>query len=600
MRVDRYHQQILSMEYLCERFWSSMNSPRFREAILDDRLTEMAVGTRKDGDTKYSRHLSVMLLNGDRQRVAVIPDELSAALDAGIDSYDDPASAGKLGPMDWNAPGFPESVEKALDEAAKPEVRHNPALDLVALMYAREGRIDSELRRHLIRSLGVTGKVTYSHRRIRDEDGVDPHMVASMKADMEEEKQDEEMKYVFGAARIPYREGSFVEAVLLLEKEVELAEPLGMTYEPGEEIVVTGRFLGEAEYPEMLIDLGEGRVSSWEIHPDEAGNFAAKVPVPESPGRHLLEIDSAHFEVENDSLSYGSHVEMMIPIRVVAPGDPAPADDRLEDLVAPPDPGAAKLPEETSTWVTIVEDTLNAARRNCGLKPLRRNPVAEAMIGDALFQLLYTFEHRTFNEINKELARQGGGHMRMMTVFSADDLRLEIQNFLAHPNVSKTLMDEKTTMLAAMVEPETETVSVALMADFDDDSKRGEDPGKHIAAAASPVRATLPPKIGAMREKVFKKVPQEKIIDIARCYQNLADIDEDAEGEIDVFVAVGRRGKVIGSFKGESTVFFDETEECIVNAVRKWRFEEPAGGVYLGKLSFVLEKRGKKHYVQLK
>lgn len=597
MSVVHYGQTILYGESIHESFWQAKNSPWFRGQILDDRLTQMAVGTARYDDSKYADHFSLLLFNGEPKGQVVLPEEIVATLKSGISTYDDPATREKSQSERWRTT-FASDLETRLDEATKPEVRHDPALDLLALMYARDGWIEEDLRDWLQWKLGVTGDVTYTYRSIREDDRINEHMIAEIKADMEEDREDEEKKYVFGATRIPYKGGLSLETVIVVEKEVELIEPLQMIYDPGSEIVVTGRFLGDAEDPRMMIDLGDGRISSWRINADKDGYFGAKLPVPSSPGRHLLEISSRRVTVENMKLHYGSHRELVVPIYVRSEKGSQGATDVLppEHLLKP----SAKNPEDADDCVKLVKDLLNAQRRESGLRALRENPVVDAMLADALYQSMFTFDSPTFDEIDRTMKPNDAGSFLMLSQRDVDNLARKVETLLTYPSVREVLLDERTTMLSVVMGVEEDTIAIGFLSDEDLGESHIDSAGRHVASEIGPNFDAAPPRLGRLSVDSFKKTPNKKIIDIARCYQDLVDIDEDAEGDIDVMVAIGKRGKVIGAYRGASTVYFDETESCIVDAVRDWTFDEPVGGVYMGKLSFILEQRGKKHYAKLK
>jgi RNA polymerase sigma factor (sigma-70 family) len=120
-----------------------------------------------------------------------------------------------------------------------------------------------------------------------------------------------------------------------------------------------------------------------------------------------------------------------------------------------------------------------------------------------------------------------------------------------------------------------------------------------VAASAPPSKRpgrrseivpSRPVVTGGLDEAVVGRVIQRHINEVKFCYERELDTDPQLQGTVEVQFTISASGMVTDSALEKSTVGIARLEKCLVTAVRRWQFPEPAGGGTASvKYAFVLK-----------
>ena len=76
------------------------------------------------------------------------------------------------------------------------------------------------------------------------------------------------------------------------------------------------------------------------------------------------------------------------------------------------------------------------------------------------------------------------------------------------------------------------------------------------------------------------------------CYEKELTRNQNLQGRIMVQFTIGATGQVLTSIVQSSTMGNPPVEQCIANAVRRWEFPKPQGGIVVVTYPFVLKSAG--------
>jgi len=586
IKTSRTNRGVAVFEYLEEYFWDAINSPDLRTSILDDRFTHVGFGFTRDPDSEADRYIGIRFMFGKAPHEIEIPDEVARYLASPAADYEAGEPAEAFAAINESNPGFTEALRAAVADGLSTPVVHAPELDAVALHYALRGRIDDRIVSWILWKLGVAGTEVILRRRVARDPAISPYIVRELQTLLGWSKKDRTRAYVLGATRVPRGDGTFVETVVAVAKEVEI-KPLKKHYEPGETFLLEGRFLVKAENPLFYMSTDGVEAIELPVEADAEGHFAVKTVVPQTPGRYFVELTVHPIAIEDKKLVFRQYTTLAVPIFVGA-REPEGFD---EIVLNPP-----SNPKDLDSWPERILAIYNAERAKHGLDPLRRNRLADALIADRLEQELQTFDPPDFKEMAEHLEESHGGFAWSASQSLIDSVDERARQILLSPSQRQMILDADVTMIGLGLALEGYYFMQMLVAEQPDEKRPGT---KFIEAAAHLDESKHRiPAIGSLSDTDIRKVITDKVGDIEKCYDEVLDYYDDFAGQITVEFVIGVQGKVIAAHLGESTLEHYTAETCIVDAVRGWKFPAPMGdGVVFREQVFKLKPGRKKGVV---
>jgi TonB family protein len=97
-------------------------------------------------------------------------------------------------------------------------------------------------------------------------------------------------------------------------------------------------------------------------------------------------------------------------------------------------------------------------------------------------------------------------------------------------------------------------------------------------ANGSPDGGGLPALVGSLDKEVIRGVIRRHIAEVRSCYERELVKDSSLAGRISVQFTIAFTGDVLESLLQSSTMGNPRVEECVVRAVRQWKFPKPQGG----------------------
>ena len=85
-------------------------------------------------------------------------------------------------------------------------------------------------------------------------------------------------------------------------------------------------------------------------------------------------------------------------------------------------------------------------------------------------------------------------------------------------------------------------------------------------------------KRGSLDKEIIRRVIRDHVQDVRACYEAQLRHDRTLGGEIRVMFTIGATGSVVASEVEETTLNNQLVNDCIVQAVRNWKFPPPEGG----------------------
>lgn len=101
-----------------------------------------------------------------------------------------------------------------------------------------------------------------------------------------------------------------------------------------------------------------------------------------------------------------------------------------------------------------------------------------------------------------------------------------------------------------------------------------------------------PNVIGSLDKELIRRVIRQHMNEVKFCYEKELTRDASLNGRVVVKFSIGGMGQVMTSVVESSTLANHSGERCIADAVRRWQFTKPQGGVVLVSYPFVLKPAG--------
>lgn len=101
-----------------------------------------------------------------------------------------------------------------------------------------------------------------------------------------------------------------------------------------------------------------------------------------------------------------------------------------------------------------------------------------------------------------------------------------------------------------------------------------------------------PNVIGSLDKELIRRVIRQHMNEVKFCYEKELTRDASLNGRVVVKFAIGGMGQVMTSAVESSTLANHSGEKCIADAVRRWQFTKPQGGVVIVSYPFVLKPAG--------
>jgi hypothetical protein len=101
-----------------------------------------------------------------------------------------------------------------------------------------------------------------------------------------------------------------------------------------------------------------------------------------------------------------------------------------------------------------------------------------------------------------------------------------------------------------------------------------------------------PNVIGSLDKELIRRVIRQHMNEVKFCYEKELTRDSSLNGRVVVKFAIGGMGQVMSSLVESSTLANHTGEKCIADAVRRWQFTKPQGGVVIVSYPFVLKPAG--------
>ncbi len=97
---------------------------------------------------------------------------------------------------------------------------------------------------------------------------------------------------------------------------------------------------------------------------------------------------------------------------------------------------------------------------------------------------------------------------------------------------------------------------------------------------------------GSLDKEIIRRIVRRHIDEVNYCYEPELTKKPDLAGRILVQFTIAASGEVIASVPQNSTMGNARVENCIVQAVRRWEFPKPLGGIVIVSYPFVLTPSG--------
>ena len=97
---------------------------------------------------------------------------------------------------------------------------------------------------------------------------------------------------------------------------------------------------------------------------------------------------------------------------------------------------------------------------------------------------------------------------------------------------------------------------------------------------------------GSLDKELIRRIIRRHINEVKFCYESQLTRYPDLQGRIMVQFTIGANGQVMASVVQSSTMGNPPVEGCIANAVKRWEFPRPQGGIVVVTYPFVLKSAG--------
>jgi TonB family protein len=97
---------------------------------------------------------------------------------------------------------------------------------------------------------------------------------------------------------------------------------------------------------------------------------------------------------------------------------------------------------------------------------------------------------------------------------------------------------------------------------------------------------------GSLDKELIRRIIRRHINEVKFCYESQLTRYPDLQGRVMVQFTIGANGQVMASVVQSSTMGNPPVEGCIANAVKRWEFPRPQGGIVVVTYPFVLKSAG--------
>ena len=126
-------------------------------------------------------------------------------------------------------------------------------------------------------------------------------------------------------------------------------------------------------------------------------------------------------------------------------------------------------------------------------------------------------------------------------------------------------------------------------------SQYGHGAGRLVARRAQPVEVVQGVALvkGALDKEIIRRVIRRHANEVKFCYERELLRNPELFGRLMVQFTISGQGSVLAAALQTSTINNTTVEQCVVAAVRRWEFPEPAGGgIAVVSYPFVMKAAG--------
>lgn len=549
---------------------SSLASPWRRLPILSDRYTHIGLGFAPIEDDREAFYVVQLLFRPRAEMVAPFdieeapPPQVYGSTPVPLDD-----AANDEG-RNTETPGFEtaSSLAARLGRKANVEVTHDPRLDKIAELAGANKGLPPLIRYALLWQAGCIGDIFHIYRRTAASDTLDPYLALKFASKVQRRSSAGGGSYALGLARVPTSSGWQVQSVVIVKRQIEL-EPFTPHFDPGEDIILRGRFLAKPRHPRFLISRGRDRVHIVDISPIRGDLFMVRAPAPLEPGRHMIQITTTPMEYDEQAgdIVQWKSTALLLPIWVGQDASEVIPQAWIKDsqVHAQPD----RLPEH-------IISIYNAEREAYGKPPIALNEIASAVVEDKLFRDAYTFDSPSLLTLGRSLRETGVGVTITGRKLPVDEILSSARFNLLVPSSRSVILDEATTLAGVAVDARETWMIEMLMSRT---LPRDLPPDSRLYFAARQIDESWKGYSDSPVEKVPLSEAEEKLQAPAlSCYRAVLRHHPAVRGGLDVNYAVSSNGTVIAAVIERSTVRHPGLERCVAAAVRNQRHRTSFGG----------------------
>ncbi|HUT77514.1 MAG TPA: hypothetical protein VM285_07500 [Polyangia bacterium] len=573
------HSSMSHFEFLSEVVEELAVSSYEREAVLDPGYSRLGIATAAvphEGRGPRMYRSGFVLQQSRRSGGRVLSERTLDTLRREVARYDDPSSRPAVaGPL--SAPEFAAELEEALAGPTGGRVRHEPALDMLAAEYLAGGSLPGVVDDFILRRLGFSGSLIAASTRLVRRQKPGPHLAAELAARANVGQRERKLEYRFGVAREPRGENLILESVVVVSREMAF-EPFPRCVEPGEEIIVEGRFLSgdgkgkacELRNPTLWLDGPDREVWDYRLEVDRDCGFAVKVVAPKEPGTYRMEFTHAPAIARDRRVEFNIHsaAEAEIVVGGVGATEPDPAWLQAVDEPAAP---AERL--------DLLRRRLREFRTAAGLSPLEENRLATALLADQLMRGYHLLQVPTFQDVTDALEANGGGDASLGFGGSLYRVAERMDIRLADPSVRRVLLDPATVSYGLATDPDGDVFRLVFLGWPEGGADKGAGADSRFGTAAQ-VAVPLP-RLGILAPAAVSGAVEKGRKKLIRCFKDEAAwVDDDYAVETRFGLVAGATGKVIAAWPVDDQADPRGLEECILDELRALSFPVPTPGAH--------------------
>jgi hypothetical protein len=307
--------------------------------------------------------------------------------------------------------------EEQLSPATRESVRHEPALDLAAAVFARlfadrAVRPSPLLAQWIFWKSGVVGAYRSSYP-LRAGGRNRSAFLSRYTSWFGRTLEPGTMAY--GIERTS--NGTYDGTAIVVAWQPAIVEPFPKSPAPGSTLPL--RLQARAGYDHFVAHLAkdEKTVLSFPMEKSQDGSYAVDVPVPSTPGRYFLEVQALEPLEDANPEGRWNRPILWVPLYAGVP-EPREPEPWMHDASGnPPDP---------STWAAVLTDRYNAARRQAEVPPLSLDTAMSELARDRLAELQLRSKVPPDPKAKEKLAARGlrvkGVRQRQTTFYRVADL----------------------------------------------------------------------------------------------------------------------------------------------------------------------------------